>query len=101
MGFFSFRNNFEILVEHPQAEVYKKFVAQIRKRGWTIAEAKQPTKLVFQSKVSLFSWPIDFGVCFEATDTNETILVVESVSGNLDLGRSKGMINDIINDIYK
>ena len=81
MGFFSFRNNFEILVEHPQAEVYK--------------------KLVFQSKVSLFSWPIDFGVCFEATDTNETILVVESVSGNLDLGRSKGMINDIINDIYK
>ena len=100
MGIFSFNNEFDVTVKHPTDDVYEKFVENIRKKRWAIISAEQAKNVSFQTKVSLFSWPIDFTVNFIAVEENLTKLSVSTSSANLDLGRSKGIINDIIKEIY-
>lgn len=101
MGIFSFRNEFDVAVNHPKDDVYEKFVANVRKKGWIITSAEQAENLAFQTKTTLISWPIDFDVTFSTVDENSTRLSVKISDGHLDLGRSKGIINDIIKEIYK
>ena len=100
MGLFSFNNEFDVTVKHPTDDVYEKFVAYIRKKGWAIISAEQAENVSFQTKTTLISWPIDFTVNFNSVDENSTKLSVSISAAHLDLGRSKGIINDIIKEIY-
>ena len=100
MGLFSFSNEFEVAVNHPKEDVYEKFTAYIRKKGWAIISAEQAENVSFQTKTTLISWPIDFTVNFNSVDENSTKLSVSISAAHLDLGRSKGIINDIIKEIY-
>ena len=100
MGIFSFSNEFEVAVNHPKEDVYKKFIAHIRQKRWTITSSKQSDNLSFQTKTTLISWPIDFTVNFISIGAESTKLSVSISAGHLDLGRSKGIINDILKEIY-
>ena len=65
-----------------------------------LTEAERFEKLLFTKGTSLFSYPIDFEIIFEEFDHNETKLSVKSESGTIDFGKAKGMINDIVKEIY-
>lgn len=101
MGFFSFNSEFEITVNHPQEEAFKRMLSYVNKNRSLKLVATEPSeKLFFTKGTSLFSWPIDFEITFEEIDQNNTKLSVKSESGTLDLGKAKGMINDIVTEIY-
>lgn len=99
MGFFSFENDFEVTSNHPKAEVFEKFSALIKKKRWTITSIEQAESISFRTKTTLLSWPIDFDVKFISNDENSTALSVHICSMHLDMGRSKGIINDLIKEM--
>lgn len=101
MGLFSFSNNFEVAVNHPKEEVYKQFVSYITKKHWAITSSEEAGKISFQTKMTLISYPIDFEIVFQSIDENSTNLIVSASAGHLDLGRSKKIIDNIIEDINK
>ena len=101
MGLFSFSNNFEVAVNHPKEVVYKQFVSYIRQKNWDIISSKQGKEISFQTKMTIISYPIDFDIAFQSVDENSTNLIVSASAGHLDLGRSKGIINDIINESFE
>ena len=101
MGLFSFSNNFEVAVNHPKEVVYKQFVSYIRKENWDITSSKQGEEISFQTSPTLVSYSMDFSVVFTAIDEKSTMLSVNFSSGQLDLGRSKGIINDILKDGFR
>lgn len=101
MGLFSFSNNFEVTVNHPKEVVYKQFVSYIRQKNWDIISSKQGKEISFQTKMTLISYPIDFDIAFQSVDENSTNLIVSASAGHLDLGRSKKIIDNIIEDINK
>ena len=96
MGLFSFSNNFEVAVNHPKEVVYKQFVSYIRQKNWDIISSKQGEEISFQTSPTLVSFSMDFSVTFTSIDEKSTILSVNFSSEQLDLGRSKGIINDIL-----
>ncbi len=100
MGFFSFNNDFEVIVNYPNDVTYKKFMSYIKNKGWKTIYAKELEKISFQTKTTLISWPINFEIDFIANDNKSTTLSVKASAAHLDMGRSKGIVNDIINEIY-
>ena len=101
MGLFSFSNNFEVAVNHPKEVVYKQFVSYITKKHWAIVSSEEAEKISFQTKMTLISYPIDFEIVFQSIDKSSTNLIVSASAGHLDLGRSKKIIDNIIEDINK
>ena len=99
MGFFSFRNNFEVAVNHPKEVVYKQFVSYITKKHWAIVSSEESKKISFQTKMTLISYPIDFEIAFQSIDESSTNLIVSASAGHLDLGRSKKIIDEIVKEI--
>ncbi len=101
MGFFSFNSEFEISVKHPKEEAFERMLSYVKKsNSLKLTEAERFEKLLFTKGTSLFSYPIDFEIIFEEFDHNETKLSVKSESGTIDFGKAKGMINDIVKEIY-
>ena len=101
MGFFSFNSEFEILVNLPKEEAFERMCSYVNKNeSLTQIKTKKFEKLFFTKGTSLFSYPIDFEIIFRAIDDSNTKLSVKSKSGTLDLGKSKGIINDIVKEIY-
>lgn len=98
MGLFNFSNNFEVTVNHPKEVVYKQFVSYIRQENWDITSSKQGEEISFQTSPTLVSYSMDFSVVFTDLDEKSTLLSVNFTSAQLDLGRSKGIINDILKD---
>ena len=101
MGFFSFRNNFEVAVNHPKEAVYKQFTSYIRQEKWAITSSEESEKISFQTKMTLISYPIDFDVVFQSNGETSTKLIVSASAGHLDLGRSKKIIDKIIEGLDK
>ena len=99
MGFFEFKNNFELVVNLSKEEVNKKFTSYIKKKRWETISSDEDN-ISFRTKTTLLSWPIDFDVKLTSNDDNTTILSVSVESTHIDLGRGKGIIHDIINEIY-
>lgn len=100
MGLFSFKNNFEVAVNHPKEVVYKQFTSYILKKHWAITSSEESVKLSFRTKLTLISYPIDFEICFQSVDETSTKLVVSAEAAHLDLGRSKKIIDEIIKEIH-
>ncbi len=101
MGFFSFHNQFEIEVNRSKRVAFDKFVSYIKKKsGFQLTSTQNGESLTFTKGITLLSWPINFEVVFKEVDKENTMLCVRSESGNIDLGRSKGIINDIVEEIY-
>lgn len=100
MGFFSFNNDFEVLVNQPRADTYEKFISHIKGKGWRILSSVNAEEISFKTKMTLLSYAIDFVVEFTSIDDKSTKLSVSASAGHFDMGRSKGIINDIIKNIY-
>lgn len=99
MGFFGFKNNFEIVVNLSKDEVNKQFASYIKKKRWETISSDEEN-ISFRTKTTLLSWPIDFDVKLTSINESSTTLSVYSEQSQFDLGRSKGIIHDIINEIY-
>ena len=101
MGIFSFNSDFDVKVSHPQEVAFENFLSYVNKnRSLKLTESEKCQKLAFTKSTSLFSWPIDFEITFKGIDENTTQLSVKSESGTIDFGKAKGMINDIVKEIY-
>lgn len=101
MGFFSFNSEFEITVNHSKKDAFDRFYDYVNDQSsLKVTASEKAKKLFFTKGTSLFSYPIDFKIYFEEIDKNNTKLSVKSESGTLDLGKAKGIINDIVKEIY-
>jgi hypothetical protein len=101
MGLFSFKSEFEITVKCPKEEAFSRFYSYLStKQCFEISDSEENEMIVFTRGMSLFSYPIDFVINFIEVDEKQTMLKVKSVSGTIDFGKAKGMINDIINEMY-
>ena len=101
MGIFSFNSDFDVKVSHPQEVAFENFLSYVNKnRSLKLTKSEKCQKLAFTKSTSLFSWPIDFEITFKVIDENTTQLSVKSESGTIDFGKAKGMINDIVKEIY-
>ena len=96
-----FNTNFEATVNHPQEEIFKNFCKYIKQDGGlSLSSSSRFSKINFTKGTTLFSYAIDFEIELKKTKENQTILMVKSSSDTIDLGKSKGLINDILQEIY-
>ncbi len=100
MGAFSFSNDFEVIVNFAQTEAYQRLLNYLQQKRLKIIREKEPESLSWRTKMSLISYPMNFDVSFYSIDDSHTKIAVNASSGQLDLGRSKGMFNDIMKKIY-
>lgn len=100
MGAFSFSNDFEVTVDYPQAEAYKRLFEYLQQKRLKIIRGKEPESISWRTKMSLISYPMNFDASFYGIDGSHTKIAVNASSGQFDLGRSKGMFNDIMKKIY-
>ena len=82
MGFFGFKNNFEIVVNLSKDEVNKKFASYIKKKRWETISSDEEN-ISFRTKTTLLSWPIDFDV--KLTSINESSTLYQFTQNNLNL----------------
>lgn len=88
MGFFSFRNNFEVAVNHPKEVVYKQFVSCIRKENWDITSSKQGEEISFQTSPTTRDYygnPFTFYWTLEINQYGSSTQIVETSIGNYDM----------------
>ena len=101
MGFLSTSSEFEITVNHSQAEAFDKFLAYVKQsRNLILSQSSRCEMISYTRKTSLFSMPIDFVIEFKEDGINKTKLMVQTSSGTVDWGKAKGMVNDIVKEIY-
>ena len=101
MGFFSFNNEFEITVNHPQEEAFNRFYDYVMNKGnLSISNYELYDMLAFTKDTTLFSWPIDFEIFFNGAGKNQTKLTVKSSSGTIDWGKAKRIVCEIADIIY-
>ena len=99
MGLFS--SEFEVVVQHTKEEAFDRFLAHVNKsKNLSLTQSNRCELISYTRKTSLFSWPIDFVIEFKEEGANNTKLMVQSASGTIDWGKAKGMINDIVKQIY-
>lgn len=99
MGLFS--SEFEVVVNHSKEEAFDRFLDFIKnKRNLKLSHEHRNEMIAYIRRTSLFSWPINFTISFIAIDEHQTKLSVNSSSGTMDWGKAKGMINDIVKEIY-
>ena len=100
MGAFSFSNDFEVTVNYSRTEAYKRLLEHLQQKRMTIIREKEPESLGWRTNISLLSWPMNFDAYFYKIDNSHTKIAVSTSSSQFDLGRSKGMFNDIMKKIY-
>lgn len=101
MGLLSFTSAFEISIKHSKEEAFKRFLSYVNQsRNLKLTETEEFEKMSFTKGTSLFSWPIEFSITFKEIDKDSTQLSVSSASSSLDFGQAKGIINDIVKEIY-
>lgn len=101
MGFLSTSSEFEITVNHPQVDAFDKFHSYVKQaRSLSLISATKPSEICYAKPISLFSGRIDFTIQFKAINENQTKLLVNSSSVTVDWGKAKGMVNDIVKEIY-
>ena len=99
MGLFS--SEFEVVVKHSKEEAFDRFLSYVNKtKNLKLTQSNRCESIGYTRQTSLLSWPIDFFITFKEDGPNQTKLMVESASGTVDFGKAKGMINDIIKEIY-
>ena len=100
MGAFSFSNDFDVTVNYPQAEAYKRLADYLEQKRMKVIRMKDNDTISWRTKMSLISYPMSFNAFFYEVDESHTRIAVSASSSQLDLGRSKGMFNDIMKKIY-
>lgn len=101
MSIFSLRSEFEITVKHPKEEAFGRFHSYVKKnRNLNLTDFEKCNIITFTKGMSLLSLPIDFEINFKEDGENQTVLTVKSSSGTIDWGKAKGIINDIVKEIY-
>ena len=100
MGAFGFKNEFDVSVNYPKNEAFQKLLGYLHEKKMMIIREDEPESISYRTKMSLLSYPMIFDVFFHEIDETHTKISVCSSSGQLDLGRSKGMFNDIMKKIY-
>lgn len=101
MGFFSLKSEFEITVNHPKEEAFNRFYDYVMNKGnLSISNYKLYDMLAFTKDTTLFSWPIDFEICFNGAGKNQTKLTVKSSSESFDWGKAKKIVCEIADIIY-
>lgn len=99
MGLFS--SEFDIVVNHSKEEAFDRFLDYVKnKRSLKLTHSHRSEMLAYIRRISLFSWPINFTISFSEINEHQTRLSVNSSSGTVDWGKTKGMINDIVKEIY-
>lgn len=101
MGLMSFKSDFEVVVKHPKETAFDKLLSYLlSSKKFKNVHYTRSEWISFTRRTSLLSYPIDFDVKFTSADSTQTTLVVHTVSGTIDWGKAKGMINDIVKEIY-
>lgn len=96
-----FNTKFEVVVNHPLEEIFKNVCKYIQEdSNLSMSSSNRNDTIFFTKGTSLFSYGIDFEIKFKEQKTNETILMVKSSSDTIDFGKSKGIISDILKEIY-
>lgn len=92
MEFFNFENNFEIEVNHPQAEVFTKFEAYVSKKTWKIIHSDHKEFISFQTRTALIA------ITFIANNDNSTTLSITTKTEQFDYNRNLGIIHKILKE---
>ena len=101
MGLMSFKSDFEVVVKHSKETAFDKLLSYLlSSKKFNNVHFTRSEWISFTRRTSLLSYPIDFNVTFKIVDDKQTSLVVHSESGTIDWGKAKGMINDIVKEIY-
>ena len=89
-----------MVVNHPKEIIYEKIISYINQKGWKVISSVEAEKISFQTNPTFISISIDFGICLTPIDEKSTMLSVSSGSGQLDCGRSKGIIYDMLKESF-
>ena len=92
MEFFNFENNFEIEVNHPQAEVFTKFETYVSKKTWKIIHSDHKGFISFQTRTALIA------ITFIANNDNSTTLSITTKTEQFDYNRNLGIIHKILKE---
>ena len=96
-----FNTKFEVTVNHPQEELFKKICKYIQEdSNLSLSSSNSNDTIYFTKGTSLFSYGIDFEIELKKQKTDHTILIVKSSSDSIDFGKSKGIISDMLKEIY-
>ena len=96
-----FNTKFEAIVNHPQEEIFKKICKHVQEdSNLSMSSSTSYHSIFFSKGTSLFSYGIDFEIELEKQGERHTILKVKSSSDTIDFGKSKGMISDMLKEIY-
>ena len=96
-----FNTKFEVTVKHPQEELFKKICKYIQEdSNLSLSSSNSNDTIYFTKGTSLFSYGIDFEIELKKQKTVHTILIVKSSSDSIDFGKSKGIISDMLKEIY-
>ena len=94
--FFRFKNNYTVVANYPKEVVYEKIISYIRKNDHEVISVQKPDKISFQTCPTLISFPINLDLILNVIDEKSTILSVNYSSRQLDLGRSRKIIDNIL-----
>ena len=100
MGFFSFSNEFEVAVNQPKKTVYQEIISYIEEKDWDINSLTQLEKISFQTSMTLTSYPIEFNLILKSVNETSTKLFVYAKAGQVDMGRSKRIIDEMLNECF-
>ena len=100
MGFFSFSNEFEVAVNQPKKTVYQEIISYIEGKDWYINSLTQLEKISFQTSMTLTTYPIEFNLILKSVNETSTKLFVYARAGQLDMGRSKRIIDEMLNECF-
>ena len=96
-----FNTKFQAIVNHPQEEIFKKICKYVQEdSNLSMSSSTSYHSIYFSKGTSLFSYGIDFEIELEKQDDRHTILKVKSSSDTIDFGKSKGIISDMLKEIY-
>ena len=100
MGNFSLKVDFDVAVKFSKEESYNRLLSYLEKNRLRILQKEAPESLLYESKMSLLSFPREFLVNFVSTNENECILKVNVDCNQFDYGLSKKMFSKITEQIY-
>ena len=94
MESFNFENNFEIVANYPQAEVFTKFEEYVSKKTWKIIHSSHNESISFQTRTALIA------ITFIANNDNSTTLSIITKTEKFDNNRSKGVVRKILKECF-
>lgn len=98
MGYFSFRNNFEVIVNHSKDAVFKNFISYVQTKNWNYSFSETKEELYFTTNITLVAYPMNFDIFLLSVNESSTKIIINTNSSQLDMGRSQKIIDDILKE---